>query len=116
MRTGKFPPSPLFHSIILCESSTTSRRFGIRGVKSRCQVATGQDEKTKKKAEKTLRELFRDKEDEARGIIFSWLSLISDPDEETLGALEAFRNDPANKGIIKEMQPQIARFKKSNKT
>lgn len=65
----------------------------------------------KKKAEQALRRLLRDKEEKSRDIVFAWLSTICNLDPETAIALEEFKVDPANKQIIQEMQPQIARFK-----
>lgn len=69
-----------------------------------------QNREEKKKAEKILRGLFNNKQEENRDIIFGWLSVLNDPDKETIAALEGFRKDPTSKQIIKEIQPQIARF------
>ena len=78
-------------------------------------VSVDKKDENKKRAEKVLRDLFKDNEEESRDIIFAWLSVIDNPDKETLVALEEFRKDPANKRIIREMQPQIDRFRMLNK-
>lgn len=69
----------------------------------------------RKKAEQTLLRMLRDRKEGARDIVFGCLSIIKHPDAETAVVLEEFKIDPANKGIIKEMRPQIARFKTGNK-
>ena len=74
-------------------------------------LCLGQNAEEKKKAEKVLRELLKNKQDKNRDIIFACLSVISNPDKETTTVLEEFRKDPSNREIIEEMEPQIARFK-----
>jgi hypothetical protein len=78
-------------------------------------IAIDKKDPNKKKAEKVLKGLFKDKKEESREIIFAWLSVIENPDRETLSAVEEFRKDPLNQEIIEEMQPQIAHFKMLNR-
>lgn len=74
-------------------------------------ICFGNDKELRKRAEEFLRDLLENKDyEDERDIVFCWLSVIENPDSQTIALIKKFKKDPVNQEVIEDAQDKIDRF------